>query len=425
MNRRLYLGQVGLLFSATAIAQLINFASYPLLARTYDSVAFGYFSVFVSAALVIGPLSCGRFDIVVQAAPHSQRYAALRLATWISAMVSIVSAIGYAFFAPESGAVGGWLYSILFGLSVFLLGFGFSGTAYLIKHEAYRLNGMAIVTRGLMTVVPQLLFFLVLPDARGLILGFFFGILFHSMVVAHGVRRLGIGRGSWRKYGMLARRYRQYPLFDVPSTFLSMFSLYAANFFLLDLYGAREVGYFAFAFRLAALPMALLAASLSEVFFQKAAQSFRSTGGYWNPLRFNLVIAGGLAVVIFAATLLFAHWAVDIYLGSKWGPVANVLIIIAPMMAARFVFVTISAAPLVTGRTGWLLAANALLALVMIFVFALAKLLGLDFATYLSMSSLGMAFLYLMLIAAITITAYRHYREDSHDQSARSSAGEG
>jgi hypothetical protein len=61
----------------------------------------------------------------------------------------------------------------------------------------------------------------------------------------------------------------------------------------------------------------------------------------------------------------------------------------------------------------------------MIFVFALAKLLGLDFETYLSMSSLGMAFLYLMLIAAITITAYPHYREDSHDQSARSSAGEG
>ena len=74
MNHRLYLRQVGVLFSATAVAQLINFVSYPLLSRTYDSIAFGYFAIFVSAASIIGPLACGRFDIVVQAAPHAQRY---------------------------------------------------------------------------------------------------------------------------------------------------------------------------------------------------------------------------------------------------------------------------------------------------------------------------------------------------------------
>ena len=425
MNHRLYLSQVGILFSATTVAQLINFAAYPLLSRTYDSVAFGYFSVFISAALVIGPLASGRFDAVVQAAPHSHRFAALRLAILISVPVSILSAIGYAFFAPEAGALVGWGYSLMFGLSVFLLGFSFSGTAYLIKHEAYRLNGAAIAARALMTVVPQLLFFILLPDARGLVLGFFVGVLAHGAIIAHGVRRLGFGRASRRKFGAIARRYRQYPLFDVPSTFLSMFSLYAANFFLLDLYGAREVGFFAFAFRLAALPMALLAASLSEVFFQKAAQSFRTTGGYWSTLRFNLGVAGCLAFLIFIATLLLSHWVVDIYLGPKWGPVADVLIIIAPMMAARFVFVTVSAAPLVIGRTGWLLAANAVLALAMTAAFAVSKWWGFNFETYLAVSSLSVAAIYLALVAAIATTAYRHYRTDAPAHRARNSPAEG
>ena len=113
----------------------------------------------------------------------------------------------------------------------------------------------------------------------------------------------------------MASRYRQYPTFDVASTFLSMFTLYGATFFLLDLYGPREVGYFAFAFRLAALPMALLASSMSEVFFQKAAQSHNRDGAFWKPMRFNLIVAGSLAVVIFAATLLLARIAVRIYLG--------------------------------------------------------------------------------------------------------------
>ena len=76
MNRGLYLRQVGVLFSATAIAQFINFLSYPMLSRTYDSVAFGYFSVFLSAASIVGALACGRFDVVFQAAPQAQRIAA-------------------------------------------------------------------------------------------------------------------------------------------------------------------------------------------------------------------------------------------------------------------------------------------------------------------------------------------------------------
>lgn len=425
MNHRLYIRQVGVLFSATAIAQLINFLTYPLLSRTYDSIAFGYFSIFVSAASIVGPLACGRFDIVVQAAPHAQRFAALKLATVISIPVALLSALGYAFYAPDMKDMATWLAALLFGASVFLIGLCFSGTAFLIKHEAYRQNGVAIVSRSALTVVPQLMLFWIMPDARGLILGFCVGVLAQAMVIAASIRRLGLRGATRRQLGTLARRYRQYPIFDVPSTFLSMFALYAANFFILDLYGPGEVGYFAFAFRLAALPMALLAGSLSEVFFQKAAKAYQSSGGYWRPLWFNLAVAGGASGVIFGLTLLLAHWAVDIYLGPHWGPVATVLILLAPMMAARFIFITVSAAPLVTGRTGWLLAANAALALAMAGIYGLAKWRGLSFEAYLSLSSLSTAALYLSLVAIIAATAYRRYREPSSDQSERSSDGVG
>jgi O-antigen/teichoic acid export membrane protein len=425
MDHRLYLRQVGVLFSATAIAQLINFASYPLLSRTYDSVAFGYFSIFVSAASIIGPLACARFDIVVQAAPHAQRFAALKLATLISVPVALLSALGYAMLAPSIEGMAAWIVALLFGVSVFLIGFSFTGTAFLIKHEAYRHNGIAIITRVACTVAPQLLLFWLLPDARGLIIGFCAGVLAQAAVLAAGVERLGRRRTPQRRMGMMMRRYRQYPLYDVPSTFLSMFALYAANFFILHLYGPDDVGHFAFAFRLAALPMALLAGSLSEVFFQKAAKSFQLTGAYWSPLRFNLAVAGVLAAVIFVATLLLARWAVHIYLGPQWGPVADVLIIMAPMMAARFIFITVSAAPLVTGKTGWLLGANAALALSMTAIFLLAKWRGAEFETYLMLSSLSSALIYFVLVAAIGLTAYRHYHEGVSVQSERSSSGVG
>jgi O-antigen/teichoic acid export membrane protein len=156
--------------------------------------------------------------------------------------------------------------------------------------------------------------------------------------------------------------------------------------------------------------MALLAGSLSEVFFQKAAKSYQETGAYWPALRFNLVVSGGLALAILFATLLLARWAIGIYLGPGWAPVGDVLVLLAPMMAARFVFITISAAPLVTGRTRWLLVANATLALSMAAIFILAKIRSLSFEAYLQLFSIGTAGLYAVLAAAISLTAYRHYR---------------
>ena len=409
MNYRLYLSQVGVLFSATAIAQLINFASFPFLSRTYDSADFGFFSIFMSAVLIIGPLAAGRFDIVVQAAPFAQRHAAIALATWISVPVSIVSAIGYALLGPDLG-LGRWIAGALFGVAVFLTAFMYSGTAFLIKHEAYRDNGTAIVTRAALTALPQIGLFWLFPDARGLTLGFCIGIAAHALVLLASVRKLGHRRSRGRRLRSLARRYARYPLLDVPSTFLSAFSLFAANFFLFDLYGPREAGFFSLAFRLAALPMALLAGSLSEVFFQKAAQAYHATGSFWQPLRFNLRVAGALAAAVLVATLLFARIAVDLYLGPGWGPVATVLIVLAPMMAGRFLFVAISAAPLVTGRTLWLLAANALLALVPAALYGLAKWSEIEFVAFLSLMSTAMTVVYAGLIALIALQAYRSYR---------------
>ena len=409
MNYRLYLSQVSVLLGATAIAQAINFAVYPLLSRTYDSADFGFFAIFLSAVSIISPLASGRFDIVVQAAPYAQRHAAITLATLVSAPVALACALAYWVFGPALGMPAA-VTAALFGLAVFLHAFTFSGTAFLIKHEAYRENGRAIVARSALTGLPQLALYWVFPDERGLTLGYCIGILAQALLLYAGVRKLGSRRSRGRRFRALASRYRQYPIYDVPSTFLSMFTLYGATFFLFDLYGPREVGFFAFAFRLAALPMALIASSLSEVFFQKAAQSYNLDRTFWKPLRLNLLVAGSLALLILIATIVLARIAVRIYLGAEWDPVATVLIILAPMMAGRFLLVALSSAPLVTGHTGWLLIANLALAGATVGAYVAAKFLSLSFTDYLTLSSGLSAALYAIMIAVIVTYTFCRYR---------------
>jgi lipopolysaccharide exporter len=199
-------------------------------------------------------------------------------------------------------------------------------------------------------------------------------------------------------------------LFDVPATFLANFSMFATSFFLIALYSATKVGYYNVAFRLAALPMAVFGNSLSEVYFQRAARAFKEEGRFWDKIRFNLAIAGALAVAIFVPMAIIARPVIAVYLGRDWTEVAEVIIALTPMMALRFVYITISSTPLVIGKPQWLLIGNIILAGTMVGSFALAKVLTLDFSQYLILSSLTSAACYSAYILWFVGLVGRRYR---------------
>jgi O-antigen/teichoic acid export membrane protein len=401
MSRWQYLRHAATLLGATATAQIINLLLYPVIARTYDSTAVGYFSLFVSAASIVGPLAAGRFDVVIQASPFAQRFAVFNLAVLLSIPVALLSGLGFYFYAAGTGGFTPLRAGILFSMCVILLAYTYSGSALLLKSEAYGQNSASIIARALLTAVPQILLFFVFPTATGLVAGFVCGLIAQALVMHRAIQRQGMRRATLRQMQAVLSRYRQYPLFDVLSTFLSMLVLHGLSFFLLELYGADEVGYFGFAFRIAAVPMALIAGSLSSVFFQRAAKAHRETGSFTSLLNFNLALGSLIAGLIWIAKLIASSWVIDLYLGSAWAAVADVLILLAPMMALRFVFITVSATPLILGQTLWLLGGRVALAAGMIGTYVAAEFLQANFLQYLQLTSIVIAVIYTLLIAGI------------------------
>ena len=312
----------------------------------------------------------------------------------------------------QSPGMATWIVAVLFGLNVFLIGFTFSGTAFLIKHEAYRHNGVAIVTRVACTVVPQLLLFWLMPDARGLILGFSLGVFAQASVACR--RR----EAAWPPTNIAARHGRH------ASTLPTISAVRRAKHLPLDVRALcgelfhprplwRQRGWL---FRLR-FPAGRAADGLARRLRCPRSSSRRRP----NPSR----RAAAIGCRCGSTWSSRADWPrrsssqpccwrggrSTFTSGSHWGPVADVLIILAPMMAARFVFITVSAAPLVTGRTGWLLARQCGLALAMAGVFLLAKCTRRRFRNLSHALQPEQAIIYLLLVAAITRPAHRHYRE--------------
>ena len=409
MNVRLYARQVGVLLFGNAAAQLVNLASYPALTRLYTPVDFGGFALFLTAIGILGPIACARFDIAVQSARDWQLPTVWRQAMRMNLLIAAGTAAALAIYSLATGRLGLDL-ALLVAAAVALSGYTLAALALLVRQERYKLYSQSLLARSMTTAVAQVALWLVLPQALGLILGFCAGFAVQAVILAAALRGIAWRRSTAAHRKAIAARYRRQMATDVPSTLLTGAVINVMALLLLDLYSRAEVGFYSLAFRVAVLPLALISGSLSEVFFQKASASYRRTGGFWKEVRLNILSTAALSLVIFVPMALLARPVFGFAFGEQWLPAADLLVLLAPMLAVRFVSASIQTAPLVIGRASWLLAQNFGLIAAIALAFGLAKREGLAIESYVLLTSLLMAAVYGAFLLFVALTVRRRYR---------------
>ncbi|MFS2109180.1 oligosaccharide flippase family protein [Sphingomonas sp. Sphisp140] len=384
MDRRQYLKHFMVLFSGTAGAQLANLASYPLLGRLYSPVDFGVFAMFVAVSAIPGAIACGRFDLAVPTAPKAGRYAIYWLCLAIAAGMGLVSTVGSALYWGVTGAGVSPVLPLMLGLCVFLTGFCAASSLYLMRHDAYRLNSASLLLRTGGTVLVQIGLAFVWRDPMSLIVGFTAGFAAQALLLAWAVWRfVPPRRPRLSQMRAMFARYRRQVTVDIPSTFIAAVSLNLLTFLLLSLYGEQAVGYYSLGNRIAILPLQLFNDALSQVFFQKAARAQEERGDFWNEMKFNVIASGLLSIGVLCGVWLLAKPFITIYLGQRWAPAGDILIILAPMLAVRSLCMSIGTTVFVLRRAHWLLLHNIANAAVLGIAYLIARASGLELNSFL------------------------------------------
>lgn len=408
MDRRQYLKHFMVLFSGTVAAQALNLASYPLIARLYTPADFGIFATFVAVSAIPGAIACGRFDLAVPTAPNAGRFAILWLCTLFAGAIGLISAAG--------GAVYWWgiegafdpLRPLLLGLCVFFTGFCAAGALFLMRHDWYRVNSASLLARTLVVVALQVGLALLWPHPLSLILGFTAGFAIQATIFAWTIwRHIPPGPPRPRQMRAMFRRYRRQVAVDIPSTFIAALSLNLLTFMLASHYGEVVVGLYALGLRIAIMPLNLFNDSLSQVFFQKAAKAERERGHFWAEMKFNLLASGLLSLGVLGGIWLLAHPFIRLFLGAQWLPAADILVILAPMLAARSVTMSIATAVFVMKRAHWLLVHNIANAALQGVAFAVAILLGWGPMAFLTLAASLLAAEYLLFALFLAVQARR------------------
>jgi O-antigen/teichoic acid export membrane protein len=397
-----------IIMTGNGAAQLFNLLGYPILARLYSPHEFGAFGLFVAASAIPGTVACARFEYAIPIAPKWGAASVLWLCFIMSAIIGLASGLGAALYWHVTQAASGVVFAFLLGVTVFLTGLAAGCSFFLMRSERYRAVSVSMLVRTGAAILCQIALAFLWGHSLSLVVGFVLGLAVQAlMLVTWTWLKLHPRRPRRQQIYSMFRHFRRQVSVDFPSTIVAAIALNILTFTLAILYDPRTVGFYAMGNRIAIVPLALFNDALAQVFFQKASRAKEQKGHIWDEMKFNLITSGVLSVGVIVVTLLLAKPFIAIYLGEKWLPAADMLIILSPMLAIRALAMSIGTTVFVLRSAHWLFVHNVATVVIPLAAFGLASVLHLGPLAFLGIVSAALAMEYAVFGGFLAYAARR------------------
>jgi O-antigen/teichoic acid export membrane protein len=283
MNSTSFINNTLLLVAGTLIAQLVSISAYPMLAHLYGPTAFGLMALFISITNVTSIISCMRYESSI-ILPELDEDAVNLLAGCISiAIINTVIMVILVFFCQHLFSL--WLHLSSIEWSLWLVPFIalvdgiFNSLNYWnTRKKSFLRLSIARISNSLFTISSQLYTgFSGNPVADGLIGGIAFGKSISTGILGwqiwHGDKSLLSYSISRKHMIKVLKRYIKFPLYDFCAELLNTISWQLPVFLLSAFFSPAIVGFYSFGLSLLQLPMRFIGGSITQVFFQHAAEA--------------------------------------------------------------------------------------------------------------------------------------------------------
>ena len=352
-----FVQHVGSLAVGTLIGQALTVAVSPLVARLYTPSEIAASALFTALLLALAPAVCGRFEIALLVArDDGESEGLLALSMWTALGVSGALAILLVCFFQQiagflnAGSLGRFL--MLSPICLFLLAIVKALQHCANRDKKYREISHSNVSQAACVAVVSLSLGLLGSGMVGLVLATLIGNIAAVTYLCVRYREL-ISNTRWRMTAQLWRlalRYREYPIVNASTSLLDGVSLALPIFFLTKYFPADVVGYFAMITRVASAPLAFIAGAVSQINLRKVAELV-NTGRPVRPYLYK--VTAFLTAIVIVPTITFMVFGSEIFafgFGEPWRAAGELLFILMPSLALRFIVSTLSGTLLATGH---------------------------------------------------------------------------
>jgi O-antigen/teichoic acid export membrane protein len=344
------LRNTSILVSGTAIAQVIPVLLQPLLRRYYSPDTFGAYSVYLSIIGILSIIASLKYDLAI-VLPRKDRDAAniLMLSVIISFVFSVVlffiiliwhQSILTFLNLPEKFT----LFLFLAPAGIFFYSFYQTINNWLTRTKSFLpISVNKFVRRGVEGV--SQIGLKNLTGYSGIVIG---DILGHIANILSGLyqgnrRGLSLGLFSSVKIRYVAKKYSEFPRYNVIPSFMSACSFLLPAIFLNKFYSSDTAGYFDLSKLLLSIPLALISTSVSNVLLQSLSEKYRDNKSIRKDL---LLMLGILSLIGAVEIVLIVFFGVEIFefvFGVQWGFSGRISQILVWSYALNFIAASFSA----------------------------------------------------------------------------------
>lgn len=314
------------LLSGSVIAQGIVFFITPILSRIYTNEMFGTFTLFSSLSLTISTLVALRYELSILL-PKRERDAlnllilCLILTTVTSLLFLILVLFFHDFFNGlfQNGGLGKALFLLPAG--VFLHGIFNAFTYWLNRQKKFTSISYVRINKSMTMSGVQLANGFSSIQHFGLIPGLIAGQLmsgFHIIFISLKSISLNARHISFSRIFYMAKRYQKIPKYNTLLTFTNTLSNELPNILIPKYFGLAVGGQFGLSMRLIKTPIGLIGESFSQIFFNKASETYNN-----DPKGFHALVKQTYIKLLYSALIGFPLLFISTYffefiLGGEW-----------------------------------------------------------------------------------------------------------
>lgn len=338
------------LFTGTALAQAIPLLLSPVLARLYAPGEFGLLALYLGMVSIISVAAGGRYEAAILLPRMNAHAVHVAVLSGVLMLVTfVVCALACSVFVPYFSA-NMIYYSLPFAV-VFVALYGLFDR-YNNRHRNYKLMAIQRLLKTVVEGIVAIALGAALHIEAGLVVGAICGYLLSSLVMLFVfVRsaRSDLRSISQRKVWVLARKYINFPKYNMPHALLNSFSINAPFFLIPFFFSEAVVGFYAFGLRIIQAPLTVLAASVSNVLAQEMADAHahgKSLNAIFRDQIVNiLVLSLPLLPALLLAPPIFAFT-----FGEEWRLAGEYVRILTPYLILNFIAAPFAIVPQIFNR---------------------------------------------------------------------------
>lgn len=398
-----YLKNMMTLISGSMIAQIITIIVSPISTRLFTSEDLGIYTLITSTVTMFGSVLSLRYDMsIVSEKNENNVYALTLLSTIICLIFSMVISIGYTIYFLLSDPID--ISVVLIFIFIFLLNV-LNGLINIImsynnRYKQYGLMTSMYLIRTLIQNAGIVIFGLIKAGVIGLVLsqiiGYFFGLKKQSQDLLCNIDKIL----NVKKEDLIgvAKKHKRQMLLSAPATFANGFSYSVINFFIQYLYSSSILGYYSISYRILGLPISIISANVSKVFFERATKEYNNYGNFKKSYIFTLLILIAISLPIGMLLIICSPTVCSIFFGNSYVVSGIYIRILTPMYLLRFITGGLNCSAIIANKQHYDLIIQIVLTIISILSFIIAIVFNLEIYLFLTIINFFFSIVYIFYL---------------------------